>query len=133
MLKLPPRKRAAIAVPLTSLVDIVFLLLIYFLLASNFVTQEGIDVDLPRTTHFAEPSSSLLVVAVDRDGAFHYDGRTVDEEQLAALLRVEMSMGPFREVLVRADRQVPFDRVVQAMDIARGAGAKALHLAAERR
>jgi biopolymer transport protein ExbD len=63
------RSRPEVAVPLTSLIDIVFLLLVYFLLTSNFVTQQAIDIRLPQVDT-ETPAAEQLAVVVNKDVAF---------------------------------------------------------------
>ncbi|MDP2105080.1 MAG: biopolymer transporter ExbD, partial [Desulfobulbaceae bacterium] len=83
MLNFPARRRRQFAIPLTPLIDIVFLLLIYFLLTSNFVTQQAIDIQLPQVTMETPAIEQLVVVTVDRDGNFYVAGTMVREQDLA--------------------------------------------------
>jgi biopolymer transport protein ExbD len=132
MLRFSPPARSRITIPLTALIDIVFLLLIYFLLASNFVTQEGIDISLPKVKSVGLSSPRLIVVTVDKAGRFFFDKTMVDDRLLLDTLRTRLRLSSDRDVIIRADRKVVYDRVIKAMDIARQAGGKKLHLAIER-
>lgn len=132
MLRFSPPARSRITIPLTALIDIVFLLLIYFLLASNFVTQEGIGIDLPKVKSVGLSSPRLNVVTVDKEGRFFFDKAMVDDRLLLDTLRTRLRLSSDRDVIIRADRKVLYDRVIKAMDIARQAGGEKLHLAIER-
>ncbi|MEJ2700019.1 MAG: biopolymer transporter ExbD [Desulfuromonadales bacterium] len=132
MLRFSPPARSRITIPLTALIDIVFLLLIYFLLASNFVTQEGIGIDLPKVKSVGLSSPRLTVVTVDKEGRFFFDKAMVDDRLLLDTLRTRLRLSSDRDVIIRADRKVLYDRVIKAMDIARQAGGEKLHLAIER-
>jgi len=132
MLRFPPPARSPISIPLTPLIDIVFLLLIYFLLASNFVTQEGIDISLPKVKSVGISSPQFLTVTVDKEGRFYFDDLEVDDRMLLNLLRARLRFAAGRDVIIKADRQVFYDRVIRAMDIAKQAGGDQLHLAIER-
>jgi biopolymer transport protein ExbD len=133
MLRFAPRKPVRPALQLTSLIDVVFLLLIFFLLTSSFVEQEGIDVDLPDISSATDELLPELIVNVDSNGVFYFDEREVDDEELFARLAVKLESAASDAVFIRADRRVPYDFVVQAMDIAKQAGAKQLLLVTEHR
>lgn len=134
MLNFPVRRRPKFTIPLTSLIDIVFLLLIYFLLTSNFVTQQGIEIQLPQVTTIETPSiEQLVVITVDREGNFYVGESMVREQDLARHVFAGLIAATKPEVVIKADRGVRYDRVVTAMDIAKQNGATHLHLAIERR
>lgn len=132
MLRFSSPPRAKVNVPLTALIDIVFLLLIYFLLASNFVTQEGIDITLPKVKSVGIFSPQLTTVLVDKDGRFLFNDTEVDDRLLLDALRTQIRLSSDRDVIIKADRSVVYDRVIRAMDIAKQAGGEKLHLAIER-
>lgn len=131
MLTIPKRQTAAIAIQLTPLIDMVFLLLIYFLLTSNFVTQEGIDVRLPEADMPTTAAEQLTVVTVHRHGGFSFEGRIVDDRELAEAIAGSLRTSARPDVVIKGDRDTLYDRVVKAMDIAKNAGAHQLHLAIE--
>ncbi|MFH1217193.1 MAG: biopolymer transporter ExbD [Pseudomonadota bacterium] len=131
MLNFPRRSRTQVAVPLTSLIDIVFLLLVYFLLTSNFVTQEAIDIRLPQVDSERPAAEQLVVITVDRRGNFYIAGTLVGEQELARQVRFGLAEADRQEVVIKADRDVRYDRVIAAMDIAKKSGAGILHLAIE--
>jgi len=131
MLVFARRTPTRVSIHLTALIDMVFLLLIYFLLTSNFVSREGVDVQLPQVrSRFAEAEERLIVV-VDKDGRFFLEESALDEAQLLQALKLRLQGSP-EPVIINADRRVVYDRVMQAMDIAKNAGARELLLATER-
>lgn len=131
MLTFPRRSRTQAAVPLTSLIDIVFLLLVYFLLTSNFVTQEAIDIRLPQVDSEKPAIEQLVVITVDSQGNFYIADTLVGEQELARQVRFGLAEADRQEVVIKADRDVRYDRVIAAMDIAKMNGASSLHLAIE--
>ncbi|OKY76022.1 MAG: hypothetical protein BM485_05120 [Desulfobulbaceae bacterium DB1] len=131
MLTFPRRSRTQVAVPLTSLIDIVFLLLVYFLLTSNFVTQEAIDIRLPQVDSEKPAIEQLVVITVDSQGNFYIADTLVGEQELARQVRFGLAEADRQEVVIKADRDVRYDRVIAAMDIAKMSGASSLHLAIE--
>ncbi|MFZ5759400.1 MAG: ExbD/TolR family protein [Thermodesulfobacteriota bacterium] len=133
MLTFPRRPKPQVTIPLTSLIDIVFLLLVYFLLTSNFVTQETMDIRLPQVDSENPAREQLVVVGVDSQGNFSIAGIVVNDQELARQLRLGLLQAERREVVVKADRGVRYERVITAMDIAKRSGAVSLHLAIERK
>jgi biopolymer transport protein ExbD len=129
-----PRKRPRYApqAPLTALIDIVFLLLIYFLLTTNFLAEEGIQVNLPRATSAAPREVEEMAVLVDSDGAVHVGGHPVALGELFQAVQERLASDPETVVMVKADRSLVLDRVVQVMDVIKEAGASRLRLATER-
>ena len=109
---------------IASLVDVLFLLLIFFMVTSAFVEQPNIKLELPATKHSEVSKIDKIVLSIARDGQLFLQDRPVDENQLEKeLRRVILDTG--EEVLVlKADKEVPYGVVVDIMDDARGAGFK---------
>lgn len=131
MFRLRRPELSPINIPLTSLIDIVFLLLIYFLLTSTFVEQDSLDVSLPEVTGSPAADQDHLVVTIDRQGNCFFNDAPISEADLAIELAVRLRFAPQRGVLVKADRRVVYDRVVRIMDLAGRQGARKLMLATD--
>ncbi len=127
------RVRYEIQVPLTSLIDIVFMLLIYFLLTTNFMVEQGIDVNLPNAEASAPQTRQEVTVYIDRTGDVYLGDVKIEFNDLFDRLTQRIKENPQRLVVIKADRSVMIDRAVQVMDMARAAGAKQLFLATERK
>ena len=126
------RKRLQVQIPLTSLIDIVFLLLIYFLLTTNFMVDEGIKIKLPQAKAAAPQTEEVITVYVDQEGRAFLGP---DEVSLAELFdRIKEKIGSKQDelVVIRADRAVILNKAVKVMDIAKAAGAGRLCLATEK-
>lgn len=130
-----------IQMPLTSLIDIVFMLLIYFMLTANFIVEEGIDIKLPQAESAVqeEDSNEDITVYVDKEGKSHIEGRLVEDDKLMATLenmidkRENMSKSKSDTlVIIKADRTVELNFAVKVMDIAKAAGAEKLCIATEK-
>ncbi|MBU4262576.1 MAG: biopolymer transporter ExbD [Proteobacteria bacterium] len=126
------RDRFQVQVPLTSLIDMVFLLLIYFLLTTNYMVVEGIAVKLPKANAAASQSDEMITVAVSPDGRFFIGDNEFTEEALTKQLQELLAASSNRLVVVKADRTVQLDRAVIALDLAKAAGAERLSLATEK-
>lgn len=124
--------RTQVQAPLTALIDIVFLLLIYFLLTTNFMVDEGIKVKLPQAKASAPQTEKVITVYVDREGRAFLDKTEVSDAQLFDRLRELIGNEANKLVVVRADREVILNKAVKVMDVAKAAGAGRLCLATEK-
>lgn len=122
-----------ITLELTPLIDMVFQLLIFFLLTTTFainVKEGGLELDLPRAKSTQIPSlASHLVIAVLKDGRTVVGGEAMDRTQLTAKLTKIHEQNPNTMVVVQADRMVPHWRVVEVMDQAATIGLRRLAIA----
>lgn len=126
------RKRYEIQAPLTSLIDIVFMLLIYFLLTTNFMVDEGIKIKLPQAAKAAPQTQQEITVYVDRDGRAFLMNKEVPLNILFSELKKMIGGQQDRLVVIKADRSVILNKAVKVMDIAKAAGAGRLCLATEK-
>ncbi|WP_432695425.1 protein TolR [Marinobacterium sp. YM272] len=119
-------------------IDVTMVLLIIFMVTAPMLTQ-GVDVDLPQTS--AEPvdteDSDPLIVSVDREGAYYINVGGADEkepitaEEVASRVGKVLSASPDKLLLVRGDKNVNYDAVVQLMVLLKGAGASSVGLVTE--
>ena len=126
------RTRMGVQVPLTSLIDIVFLLLIYFLLTTNFMVEEGIKIKLPQAKASTPQVEEVITVYVDRQGRAFLGTREVSMAALFDGLKEMIGSKEDKLVVVRADRAVILNKAVKVMDVAKAAGAGRLCLATEK-
>ena len=108
---------------LMPLIDMVFILLIFFLLTSTAI-QPAVDVALPETNYGEIKRAASVTVTIHADGALLINGRGVSEELLLSVLKSQYRDQPDAELTIQADRQVPFGRVVEIMDLSKRAGAE---------
>ncbi len=133
-MSLKPRKRDryGIQAPLTSLIDIVFMLLIYFLLTTNFMVDEGIKIKLPQAKAAAPQIQQEITVYVDREGRAFLMNKEVPLNVLFSELKKMIGGEKDRLVVIKADRDVILNKAVMVMDLAKSAGAGRLCLATEK-
>ena len=117
---------------LTSLIDIVFMLLIYFMLTTNFMVDEGIKIKLPQARASAPQKSEEITVYVDKEGQAWLNEKQIPHDQLFTRLKEKIAGDTDRLVIVKADRSVMLNKAVKVMDIAKAAGAAKLCLATEK-
>lgn len=126
------RPRYGIQTPLTSLIDIVFLLLIYFLLTTNFMVEEGIDVHPPEASASKTQTERELTIFVDAEGRIFLQKEEIPLHALFEKLKGIFAKNEDSLVVIKADRNVILNKAVQVMDIAKAAGAGRLSLATEK-
>ncbi len=109
---------------IASLVDVLFLLLIFFMVTSAFVEQPNIKLELPATRHSEVSKVERTVLTLSRDGQLFLKEKPVDKQNLEKELR-RLMLDTGDDVLVlKADKMVPYGDVVDIMDYAKGAGFK---------
>lgn len=117
----------------TSLVDIIFILLIFFLLTTSFSTESaGLEVELPEASAAdMKVTPSDLVVALTREGEILVRGEAVDTARLRELMREHKEQKSRGSVIVQADAEVPHGRVVEVVDMAKAEGVPKLGIATQ--
>lgn len=126
------RPRYTVTAPLTALIDIVFLLLIYFLLTTNFMVDEGIKIKLPQAKAAAPQTEETITVYVDQQGRAFMGNDEIPIPRLFDRLKEMIGNRENKLVVIRADRAVNLNKAVKVMDIAKAAGAGRLCLATEK-
>ena len=116
------RKKTRIVINITSLIDVIFLLLIFFLVTSTFSEQPSLKIDLPRATSSGSGHKEDLVLAVSRNGNLYLDQRQVTRSELPGLLAAAARNQSDSSLVLRADREVTYGLIVELMDISRLAG-----------
>ncbi len=102
---------------MSSMTDIVFLLLIFFMLASTLVTTNAIDILLPKASGKTENKKSVAV-SITKDLRYYIDQRLVGESVLEGELKSLLADQEKPTIVLRAEKSVPVDNVVKVMDIA---------------
>jgi biopolymer transport protein ExbD len=121
-------------IQIAPLVDVVFLLLLFFLLTYHLGQEERIRIALPRARSAeASQAESPPTVAVTRDGDIYCMGRKTDLASLRGVVSALRPGGRVETLRIRADREVPVGLLVQVIDEARLGGARTLSIATERR
>jgi|TARA_B110000977_G_scaffold135409_1_gene172255 biopolymer transport protein ExbD len=131
--------RREATVELTPLIDVVFLLLIFFMVSTSFVQNEALNVDLPQANGDAQSSQDLYInVIVQEDGRYEIDGNLVADESLAGLVNTLRSIveknaaqNNSLPVIISADALATHQSVVRIMDACAQAGLSQISLATQ--
>jgi len=128
-----PRRHSNVVLNLTPLIDIVFLLLVFFMLTAHFIEEERIDIQLPKASS-SEPveDNKYVTVTLTPDGLLLVDGSVTELTDLTEVLRGALHSPGKSYVRLKGDQQADFGKAVQIIDAARLAGAEALDIQTEK-
>ena len=132
------RGRVVAEINVVPYIDVMLVLLIIFMITTPLLEQ-GVKVDLPQAEQgeqVEQEKQTPIQVTVDKDGLYYFDfetyrsekGKPEDAERLIALARVALEKAPDAPVVVRGDKAVPYQAVIDAMALLQQAGAKKVGL-----
>ncbi len=116
---------------LAPLIDVVFLLLIFFLLTSTLITSDRYEVELPPAANGRDENNEVVVVLVNRNGRYAVNNQSVPLERMLPTLEAALEGAVRREVTIKADGRATARDVVAVMQIATEAGVVELGVAAD--
>jgi biopolymer transport protein ExbD len=117
---------------ITPLIDIVFILLIFFVVTTTFVHELGLPLDRPESSTASEQAPDVVRVAVSRQGEITVDAQPTSRWRVEAEVRARLRDDAHAAVLLIADRDAVADVIVEVMDSCRRAGASNVALGVER-
>jgi biopolymer transport protein ExbD len=106
----------------SSLTDIVLLLVIFFLLTSQFVIQTGVKVKLPGSRINEQAELTELVVTITSENAVYIGSEQIGIDQLALKLNENLQINDQNNLVIRADKTVQIDVVIKVIDAAKSVG-----------
>jgi biopolymer transport protein ExbD len=116
---------------IAPLVDIVFLLLIFFMLTSHFDIASGIRINLPKAAHrVLEQEKENITLLMDSSGKVYVEGKEIKDDELRNKLRLMVEKKDMIQLVLQADKEARHGRVVQIMDLAKNAGIRSIIIAA---
>lgn len=116
---------------ITPFVDVMLVLLVIFMVTAP-ILQQGVNVDLPEVASGPlEGSDEQLVVSVTRDGKVLLNDSPVKTEELSQRLAAILRVRPDRAVYLRADKNIPYGKIVEVMAAVRNAGVRKLGMVTE--
>ena len=116
---------------ITPMLDVVFILLIFFIVTANFIKEPGLEVNRP-DSETAEPTeNAAILIAVGNAGEIYMDGRRIDKRQVKANVVRLLAENPQGSVVIQADEKATADTIMAVMDGAREAGVYKISLASE--
>lgn len=113
------------------LMDIVFILLIFFVVTSSFTRETGVDVTKPQAQSASQLEKENLLIAITREGTIHINERQVDLASLQNILKQSLAKTPDREAVIIADKGSETGVLVQVIDACNLSGVKKVSIAAQ--
>lgn len=104
------------------MVDMLFLILLFFLVTSSFIEQPNIKLELPSTKYAATSKIEERTLTISQDGRLFYQNKPVERKDLVTVLKDAFSRQDDKTLVLRADKNVSYGVVVDVMDAAKGAG-----------
>ncbi len=126
LLEKTPKK---LLINITPLVDVLFILIIFFVVTSTFIEQPGVKLELPRATTARPEKVEKAVLTITRDKTLFFQGQKVTLETLPERLQQAMEQSPDHSLIINADEHVEHGFVIQVMDIARQNGVQKVVIA----
>ena len=124
------RKSTRVLIDISPLIDVVFILLLFFAVSTTFKEEIGLPLTLPtskvKTTKVKQKNVTIYIT---RDGAYYIGKKEVKDSLLVDEIKKELEASEKKEVVIKADKGAKYERVYKGMDASRQAGAKGLMVA----
>lgn len=131
MIRSGEAEHRGVTVEMTPLIDMVFLLLVFFLVATTFhQTEREMQIALPEAAFTGPISTALreIIINVDADGSIIVSGRTIEPDDLRAIVEQAVEANPDQKVTLRGDRDTAYANIIRVLDICKGAGVQEPYL-----
>jgi len=120
------RKRVDTHLNIAPLIDVVFLLLIFFMLSAHFITQPGIKLTLPTASMAKLHPEEDIIISITNDNDLYLNEEKVNSDNLLERLRAKLNKSQNKTVIIKADEKIDLGLAVKVMDIAKQAKAEGL-------
>ena len=129
MIQFPYKEKDPFKLDLIPMINVVFLLLIFFMLTSTTPTKQKTKIDLPKVKTAEKNSKQFLVMTIDKNGSMQLDGKAVTFEVLPAHLEKKISEKKNTVISIHADKIIEFELFGKVIELAKQAGAEDFMLA----
>jgi len=126
MMEFERRKKVSTQLNIAPLIDVVFLLLIFFMLSSHFVTQPGIKITLPTAVTAKLHPEEDIIIFITKDNVLYLNNEKVIVDNLLDKLSLKLREAKKKSVIIKADEKIDLGLAVKVMDIAKQAEAEGL-------
>lgn len=126
------RQEEEAAIDLTPMLDVVFIMLIFFIVTASFVKEAGIDVNKPDAPTSEKQDRANILIAISAKGEIWIDRRRVDIRAVRANIERLHAENPQGSVVIQADKKSQTEKLIAVMDAARAAGVYNVSIAANK-
>ena len=123
-------RRQQLDLNIAPLIDMVFILLIFFLVTTSFVKESGVDIDRPSAATAAVQEKAAIMIGVTKDNQIYMENRQIDIRAVRANVERALAENPEGTVVIVADKYSRTGVAIEVMDACRMAGAEAVSIAA---
>ena len=116
---------------MTPMLDVVFIMLIFFIVTASFVKEAGIDVNRPEAATAVKKERANILVAISDTGEIWINKRQIDVRAVQANIERLKAENPQGSVVIQADKKATTDMLIKVMDASRAAGAFDVSIAAQ--
>lgn len=120
-------------VDLIPMIDVVFQLVVFFMVSSTLVTKTGLNIDLPQAQAVQEAVTSTVVLSVVSENEIFLGDRSVTLAELDAILAQQSEEFEDRSISIEADETIPYGTMIAVLDVLRRNGLRGANLVAEQR
>jgi len=120
------------AIDISPLIDVVFLLLIFFIVTTVFVQETGVEISKPRAASSQDLDKQAILIAVTGEGRVWHGGREIGADGVRPVVAALLDEAPDTPVIIRADANAATEATVRVIDAAKLGGAGSVSLATER-
>ena len=120
------------AIDITPMLDVVFILLIFFIVTATFIKETGIDVNRPEAETAVKKEKANILIAINKNNEIWIDRRMVDISSVRPNIERLHAENPQGSVVIQADKESVMNTLIQVMDAARQAGVYNIAIAAEK-
>ncbi|HHT9124762.1 MAG TPA: ExbD/TolR family protein [Candidatus Brocadiia bacterium] len=111
-----------IAINIAPMVDMLFMLLIFFIVTSTFVEQPNIKLELPTAKHSEMGKTEQLTLIISREGKLYLQNEAIERKDLEMKLKDVFAQRQDKSLVLKADKLVPYGIVIDVMDAAKSVG-----------
>ena len=112
---------------IAPLIDVIFLLLVFFMLTSSFIFQPGIKINLPKALTSEVIQRENLIIVITDESSLYIDERLIDQDELSS--RLKIAAKELKPILIKADRKASLGKVVEVWDMCRVEGIQKINIA----
>ena len=116
---------------ITPMLDVVFILLIFFIVTANFIKDPGLEINRPDSETAEITENAAILIAIGPAGEIYMDGRRIDVRQVKANVIRLMAENPQGAVVMQADEKATAEKIIAVMDDVREAGVIDISIASE--
>jgi len=125
-MQLKYRKKRKVAIDISAMIDVVFLLLLFFLVTTTFLEAPGINLDLPKAESSSPQQVDALILIIDRTHNIFFNKEPIKKTEFRDKLEKALKESENKTLVIQADQKTDYGVVVHFMDVARLAGVKNL-------